>query len=82
MFVSFMFALLITGLFTASYPLQVFVDPLTPDDLLFISSKKFPSLADGQGDRSLLSRMIAFNRRAIAWQPLINHSRFVGNGTF
>ena len=55
---------------------QVFVDPLTPDDLLFIASKKFPLLSnagdlssscgatgiDGDNDGSLLSRMIAFNR--------------------
>ena len=50
---------------------QVFVDPLTPEDLLYIAENKFPSLAlkdcggDGEessSNKSLLSRMIAFNR--------------------
>lgn len=56
---------------------QVFVDPLTPDDLLYIAASKFPSLAAPQSSsppgevlapqqsrESLLTRMIAFNRQA------------------
>ena len=57
---------------------QVFVDPLTPGDLLYIAANKFPSLAApnssapdevSSGSPSLLSRMIAFNRQVagIVW---------------
>lgn len=44
---------------------QVFVDPLTPGDLLYIAANKFPLLAAPSAlpsSSSLLSRMIAFNR--------------------